>query len=269
MNPTGLPFITEISKLQEQILLPFFIKLSRFQERFVTGIGGTLTKDKEPRFFEVYEKCSDYTLTPITAMYAMYQAASYVSRAGIRGDIVECGVWKGGSSMIAARALMQFNSLDRRFYLYDTFEGMPEIDARDQDLGTGPFQLAMNLTTLLRGGHSGIFYASLEEVQKNMRATGYPPDRVVFVKGMVEDTIPGRVPHEIALLHLDSDLYRSTYHELTHLFPLLSQGGVLIIDDYGNWKGSRDATDRYFAEHGVSMLLNTIGDCGARMGIKV
>ena len=79
-----------------------------------------------------------------------------------------------------------------------------------------------------------------------MASTGYPPDRVRYVKGPVERTIPDRLPGgPIALLRLDTDWYESTRHELLHLFPLLSPGGVLIIDDYGHWSGARKAVDEY------------------------
>jgi predicted O-methyltransferase YrrM len=91
---------------------------------------------------------------------------------------------------------------------------------------------------------------------------------VLFVKGLVENTIPAQAPEQISLLHLDSDLNQSTYHELTHLFPRLTRGGVLVIDDYGSWKGSKQATDQYFAEQGIQMLLKHVGSSGARLGIK-
>lgn len=268
MNVSAPPLVTEIFKLQEQILLPFFVRLSRLQEQFLADIGVGPQTNFDPGFAEVYEKSRDYTLTPARAMYAIYEAACQVTRDEIPGAFVECGVWKGGSSMIAALTFARLNAMHRRMYLYDTFAGMPEIGSRDEDLGTGPFQIAMGIATFLRGGHAGVFYASVEEVQKNMELTGYPRNLILLVQGLVENTIPGTVPDQISILHLDSDLYQSTYHELTHLFPRLSKGGVLIIDDYENWKGSREATDQYFTERGVSMCLKEVGDTGARMGIK-
>ena len=104
-------------------------------------------------------------------------------------------------------------------------------------------------------------------MRANLNSTGYPDDKFVFVEGRVEDTIPGTVPDSIAILRLDTDWYDSTYHELLHLFPLLSSGGVLIIDDYGFWKGCREATDRYFEETNTPMLLHRV-DGAARIAIK-
>jgi|SRR6185503_10598910 len=262
------PFIKEVFKLQEQLVLPVFVGLSRVREEIMAGIGFEPANNFEPAFADVYEQCKHYTLTPARAMYAMYEAACHVAKEKISGDIVECGVWKGGSSMIAALTLMKLSAATRKFYLYDTFAGMPDLGERDQDLGAEPFQVVMQMATFLRGGHSGVFYASVEEVRQNMARTRYPQELILLIQGLVENTIPKTAPEQISLLHLDSDLYESTYHELTHLFPRLSRGGVLIIDDYGNWKGSKEATDQYFREQAISMYLNEVGNTGARMGIK-
>jgi predicted O-methyltransferase YrrM len=108
----------------------------------------------------------------------------------------------------------------------------------------------------------------VEDVQRNLGRTGYDPSRLHFIKGKVEETLPGQAPDEpIALLRLDTDWYSSTKHELVHLFPRLVPGGVLILDDYGWWKGSRQAYDEYAKENGVRLLLNRIDNAG-RLAIK-
>lgn len=268
MIPTPLQPLAELSKLQEQVLLPIFVKLSRVPEQLLINVGVESATDMEPAFFAIYEKCRDHTLKPFKEMYALYEAAAFVAKAGIEGDFVECGVWKGGSSMIVAQTFLQLNRTDKKLYLCDTYEGMPEVTDDDEDIGVNPFQLVKGVATMLRGGHTGLFYAPIEEVRRNMESTGYPQENVLFVKGLVENTIPAQAPEQISLLHLDSDLYQSTYHELTHLFPRLTRGGVLVIDDYGSWKGSKQATDQYFAEQGIQMLLKHVGSSGARLGIK-
>ena len=96
---------------------------------------------------------------------------------------------------------------------------------------------------------------------------GLPRRAPALRAGKVEDTLPGTVPERISLLRLDTDWYASTYHELKHLFPLLSPGGVLILDDYGYWTGSREATDDFMAETGTEILLNRI-DLAGRIGIR-
>jgi O-methyltransferase len=88
--------------------------------------------------------------------------------------------------------------------------------------------------------------ASIEEVERNVLETGFPPSRLHLIKGKVEDTLPGQAPRgDIAILRLDTDWYASTKHELIHLYPRLISRGVLIIDDYGHWAGARRAVDEY------------------------
>jgi hypothetical protein len=108
--------------------------------------------------------------------------------------------------------------------------------------------------------------ASIDAVRENMRRTAYPLERIRFVKGKVEDTIPANAPDAMAILRLDTDWFESTWHELVHLYPQIP-GGVLIVDDYGWWKGARRAVQRYFVEHDVRMLLTRVDNTG-RMGIK-
>jgi hypothetical protein len=108
---------------------------------------------------------------------------------------------------------------------------------------------------------------SLEGVKAMMRKTGYPIERIHFMVGRVEDTVPEGAPEEIALLRLDTDWYESTSHELRHLYPRLAPGGVLIVDDYGHWDGCRRAVDEYFSEAASSVLFTRV-DYAARMAIK-
>ena len=100
-----------------------------------------------------------------------------------------------------------------------------------------------------------------------MFSTGYPADKIIFVKGKVEETIPKVAPSQISLLRLDTDWYESSKHELVHLFPRLSPGGVLILDDYRYWAGQKKATDEYFAASKIPILLvDNIG--GTTVGVK-
>jgi O-methyltransferase len=110
--------------------------------------------------------------------------------------------------------------------------------------------------------------ASLEEVAAAVYGVGYDPAKIHFVRGRVEQTVPEHAPENLALLRLDTDWCESTRHELIHLFPRLSRGGVLIVDDYGHWRGAREATDEYLAQHKVPLLLNRI-DYTGRIGVKI
>jgi hypothetical protein len=100
-----------------------------------------------------------------------------------------------------------------------------------------------------------------------MATTGYPADKLVFVKGRVEDTLPGSAPAAVALLRLDTDWYQSTRHELEHLYPRLAAGGVLVLDDYGSFEGARKAVDEYFAEYDIGPYLHRVDSTG-RIAVK-
>lgn len=188
------------------------------------------------KFVEFYNECRPFTMTSRDRMYCVFEQVHRIVTEQIPGDIVECGVWKGGSMMMAAIALRYFGDTGRTLWLYDTFEGMPEPGMIDYDLYERP---------AAKQWHQGWCMAPLQEVIVNMNRTRYPSDRIMYVTGLVQETIPRHVPDRIALLRLDTDWYESTRHELEHLYPLLSEGGALIIDDYGHWKGSQKATDEY------------------------
>jgi hypothetical protein len=189
-----------------------------------------------------------------------------VNRRRIPGAIVECGVWRGGSMMAVASTLRSLGSTERDLYLFDTFEGMSPPSAADVDLGGQSAATALAGSSKADAG-SYWCYASLEDVQGALAKVGYPADRLHYVKGKVEDTVPAQAPSQIALLRLDTDWYESTKHELAHLYPRLSSGGVLIIDDYGHWKGSRKATDEFMAATPDFGMLTRI-DYTGRLAVK-
>ena len=217
--------------------------------------------DFQKVYQQVGSRQNKFTMTPMERCWALYEAVRYVSQSGIAGDFVECGVWRGGSSMLSALTLLALNERARKIYLYDTFEGMPEPTAKDVDIHGVPY-------SRLWEQEREILSVSLEEVKRNMLSTGYPEDHISFIKGMVEATIPESAPDAISILRLDTDFHDSTYHELVHLYPRLSPGGVLIIDDYGHFQGARSATDQYFAETNQHILLNRV-DYSCRIGIKI
>ncbi|MEE8171939.1 MAG: TylF/MycF/NovP-related O-methyltransferase [Alphaproteobacteria bacterium] len=223
--------------------------------------------DMEPEFVELYDRARAYTLTSVECMYSLHQTVKYISQNDIPGDMVECGIWRGGSSMMIALTLESLGDFSRDIYLYDTYAGMtrPEnVDVRSQD---GMEQIS-RWQAFQRDGYNEWAHATVEEVRANMRATGYPEDRLHFVAGDVETTVPAIAPDRISLLRLDTDWYRSTRHELMHLYPRLSRHGALIIDDYGAYEGSRKATDEYFAGAAAPIYLGRI-DEAARIGFKL
>ncbi|HLF72494.1 MAG TPA: TylF/MycF/NovP-related O-methyltransferase [Dehalococcoidia bacterium] len=215
---------------------------------------------------EIIRRVQPYTMTTPERIFSLLQATKYVAEAGITGDFVECGVWRGGSMMAAALQLQRLGRTDIDLHLFDTYEGMSEPTAADVDYRGAA--AASRLSSAKRSRASEIWaYAPLDEVRRNLTSTGYPQERIHLVKGKVENTLPGAAPQHIALLRLDTDWYESTKHELETLYPRLVSGGVLLIDDYGYWQGSRKAFDEYAAANGLHVLLNRI-DSAARIAVK-
>ncbi len=213
---------------------------------------------------EIYQQIKPYTMTTVEKVIALARAVQYVLRNRIPGDFVECGVWRGGSMMVVALALRAAGHTDRYLYLYDTFTGMSPPSAKDARYdGTSAAEL------MAVGGPTARIFAiaSLDDVKANLTATGYPPARIHYVQGKVEDTVPATAPEHICMLRLDTDWYESTRHELLHLYPRLATHGVLIIDDYGHWRGSQQATDEYMSQLQLAPFLNRI-DYSGRLAIK-
>ena len=223
-------------------------------------------RDYTPEEMEVFAKVKPCTATSTERIAGLMNAVHYLTRNRIEGDFVECGVWRGGSMMAAMLSLLRLGDTSRHFYLFDTYEGLTPPTEKDiaADGTTAADYLAM---AEKEQSSISLCIASLEEVQRNVFSTGYPKDKIHFVKGRVEDTLPAPAPKQIALLRLDTDWYESTYHELVHLYPLLCANGVLILDVYGYWQGSRRAVDEYFAGQRFAPLLNKLDHPG-RLAVK-
>ena len=233
-----------------------------------TGGPVRLPADFDPLHCRIYEKVKDRTMTSPERIYSLIEAVQYIGRNNIPGAIVECGVWKGGSMMAAAETLISQSDTTRELFLYDTFEGMSDPGELDKTrLGESAVGLMESNTD--KEKNTVWAYSTLDTVKEGMAATGYPNPKIRYIRGKVEDTIPGTIPGAggIAVLRLDTDWYESTRHELEHLFPLLNTNGVLILDDYGHWQGARKAVDEYFDKHPQPILLNRIDETG-RIAIK-
>lgn len=190
-------------------------------------------------------------------LFTTYKAVEYVVRNDIAGDFVECGVFQGRHVALMALTLLRMGRTDRRLFLYDTFAGMTAPGEQDASR-SGRNTVTLNRVRwkeLQRGDHNLWCYASLEEVQRHVFRTGYPQDRLQFVVGDIRKTVPNDFHAEIALLRLDTDWYELTAHELEHLYDRVAPGGVVVIDDYGCWEGSRKAVDEFFARRGILPLL--------------
>lgn len=222
--------------------------------------------DMSPENVETIKRVKPFTMTTPERLNGLCDAVKYITTAGIEGDIVECGVWKGGSMMAVAVTLQQLGDHSRKLHLFDTYTGMSEPSEKDVSFRG---EAARDTLTVHRESDPEFQWcgSAFDEVRANMASTHYPMDQVVLVKGMVEETIPHQAPSKIALLRLDTDWYESTRHELEHLFPRLADGGVLIIDDYGHWAGARQAVDEYIQKNNLAIMLNRL-DYTGRIAIK-
>ncbi|MFE9362445.1 TylF/MycF/NovP-related O-methyltransferase [Streptomyces sp. NPDC006978] len=201
---------------------------------------------------DIIRAVKPYTMTSPERLNAFVLATRHIVRHGIPGDIVECGVWRGGSMQACAKTLLSLGETDRDLYLFDTYEGMTPPTAEDLRRDGRPAQELLDA----QGRDRPIWaVASLEDVRAGFEQVPYPEDRVHYVRGKVEDTVPEQAPEQISILRLDTDWYASTKHELTHLYSRLVSGGVLLIDDYGYWQGSRQAVDEFLEETGEQLLL--------------
>jgi hypothetical protein len=203
------------------------------------------------------------TMTAHEKLHALVIATRYIVDHGIPGDLVECGVWRGGSMQAVAHALLERGVTDRDLHLYDTFEGMTEPTDADRSMdGTPAAELLERSPRTARVWAE----ASLEDVQAGMAETGYPAERIHYHVGPVESTIPSEAPETIALLRLDTDWYESTRHELEHLYDRVPPGGVVIADDYATWQGARQAVDEFLAQTAAPLLLVPIA--AGRIAVK-
>jgi O-methyltransferase len=246
--------------------------LKRQLNRFGFDVIKINAATKWPTDFEkihkdIVTKARSYTMTSPERLFGLIEAVKYIITNNISGGIVECGVWKGGSMLGVAETLLLYNQCVKELYLYDTFEGMPPPSANDVRYDDKEaIHILQSNTNKERNAVWA--YSTLDDVKNTMSKSQYPKDRIHYIVGKVEDTIPATIPEKIALLRLDTDWYESTKHELLHLYPRLEKGGVLIIDDYGFWKGARKAVDEYFDENKIPILLNRLDETG-RIAVKL
>jgi O-methyltransferase len=219
----------------------------------------------------IIARARPFTMTSDERLQALIDAVRYCQRRGVPGAFAECGVWRGGSVLTMILVLQELGVDDRDIHLFDTFEGMTAPTEHDTSALDPPA-----LETWQKAEQSGkqawseLFNGQVFDeasVRKMLASTGYPPERLHFARGPVEETLPGAAPERLALLRLDTDWYESTRHELEHLWPRLADGGVLIVDDYGHWEGARRAVDEYFDTSAAPVLLSRI-DYTGRIAIK-
>lgn len=211
---------------------------------------------------EIIHAVKPYTLTDTSALKSLIDSVRHTIDNKITGCFVECGVWRGGSIMAIIKTLQQMNITDREIHLFDTFEGLntpTEFDVRESG------EIASKLDYAKAGKDPRV---KIDNVMQRIHDIGYPKDKIIFHVGEVEKTLPKEPINNIALLRLDTDWYESTKIEMEYLYPQLVDGGILIIDDYGIWKGAKKAVDEYFQNNNLHLFLSRINTVGTRLVVK-
>lgn len=169
----------------------------------------------------------------------------------IPGDFIETGVWRGGTTIFMRAVLKAYDITDRRVWVADSFQGLPSPKS---DLYPADSNSKLHYISYLS--------VSLEEVKNNFQKYNLLDDQVIFMRGWFKDTIPNAPIEKIALLRLDGDMYESTIDVLNHLYPKLSIGGYIIIDDY-MLKACKQAVCDYRNKHNITETIIGIDGFGA------
>lgn len=175
-----------------------------------------------------------------------------VLRRGVPGDLLEAGVWRGGTTILMRAVLAAHDDDERRVWVADSFQGLPKPDA-----DAFPADAGLDYTT-----HPELS-VGVQQVQANFARYGLLDDRVEFLPGWFNDTLPSAPIDQLAVMRLDGDLYESTMDALQALYPKLSVGGYCIIDDYGALEACRRAVDDYRAANGITEEIRTVDWTGA------
>ena len=205
------------------------------------------------------EIVSPFTMTSVERIGALYDSLEYIRANNIQGDFVECGVWKGGNILGIMEYLAFYKMTDRKVFLYDTFEGMTPPEDIDKDLNGRKAESILEDVMCI---------SPIDEVRETLLRSSFPMANVTFVVGDVSITLNNANnlhKNNLALLRLDTDWYASTKKEMEVLYPKLNFGGVLIVDDYGHWKGSKTAVDEYFEGQGISPQIEQIDYTGIKI----
>ncbi len=188
-----------------------------------------------------------YTMIGLKRLNNLQFCMEDVLKRGVPGDFIECGAWRGGATIFMKSVLKSYGVTDRRVWVADSFEGLPAPNAAKYPADAG---VRLDLIPT--------FAVSVEQVQQNFRKFDLLDDRVVFLKGWFSQTLPKAPIDRLAVLRVDGDLYESTMDALNSLYPKLSVGGYLIIDDVGYLEACRKAMDDYRRAHGIATEVKKI-----------
>ena len=191
------------------------------------------------RMIQLILRVRKYTAVFIPRLASLYKLSKEIDRRGVVGDIVECGVYNGGSSALMASVCCH-SSIERDIWLFDSFEGLPEPTDKDG-------KKAQSCGWWCHG--------NLDKVKRIYQSLCIPEYRVRIVKGWFKDTFPSTQVQDIALLHIDADWYESVKLCFENFYERVQPGGFIVIDDYGHWEGCKRATDEFLTSRAINAEL--------------
>tara|TARA_B100000989_G_C19436164_1_gene425233 strand:- start:115 stop:909 length:795 start_codon:yes stop_codon:yes gene_type:complete len=236
-------------KLIKKIISSFgykIVKINNFNDKYSDFILEASDSEKND-----IDEAIKLALCSRASLWSMIQSLKHISHNSIEGDIVECGVFSGGSLALISKYLNLY-SLNFKIYGYDTFEKgfeNPAITEKDTTINGKEIEISGHNSTVKSN-----FFPTLGQVRKNIE--NYSRNNQIdlkLIKGDILKTLKDEdnLPKKISFLRLDTDLYSTTKFELQVLFPRLVSGGVLHIDDYGMFPGVQNAVDEYFKEKNI------------------
>lgn len=220
-----------------------------FEKAGITDLGGLndMQRRNEGRDWPLYAQ----TMIGRKRTRNVRELVERVIAERIPGDLIEAGCWRGGTVIMMRGILKAHGINDRTVFAADSFQGLPEPDPERFPADSGDINYTADELAV-----------SLEEVQRNLALYGMNDGGVEFLEGWFRDTLPTVRDRQWALVRLDGDLYESTMDGLTNLYPQLSPGGFLIVDDFG-WENCRKAVEDYRSEHGITAPIQRIDWVGA------
>jgi hypothetical protein len=211
------------------------------------GILNDVQRRNEGRDWPVYAQ----TMVGRKRIRNVRECVETVLADRVPGDLIEAGCWRGGTVIMMAGILKAYGVTDRTVWAADSFEGLPEPDEERFPADRGDINYTLDELKV-----------SAEEVRGNLARYGLKSEKVELLEGWFRDTLPTVSDKRWALVRLDGDLYESTMDGLVNLYPQLSAGGFLIVDDFG-WKNCRQAVEDYRREHGITEPIERIDWVGA------
>ncbi len=252
-------FFKPIKIIIKKTLGKFGLQISRINSKIRYPVE--FTKRDIEIFNYVYER--NLTMIGKQRMFSNILIAKWITQNELEGDFVECGVWRGGSTLLVKMIFEEYGN-NSKVWLFDTFKGMTQ--PTDVDINFSGELAKVKYLKSKKTDYVDWAYAGYKDVKDNFIRSGVKIDDCVFVKGDVLKTIPryNDKLKKISFLRLDTDWYESTKIELDYFYPKIVKDGFLVIDDYGHWGGSRKAADQYFHKNQINEFKNMI-DSSSRM----